>query len=358
MSTRALLRALVALFAVAAVVLAPRRSLAHTVGLSNGEVRLEGAVLSVSIGLAQGDALRLAPTLDTSNDRRLTQDELARANDVLAAAVLGGLATHDGTACAYDHVEATLVEADGVLVRGKITCASGPPTHLHPPFLTRLGGHRHLVRIVTAGAPRDVLLTAESPRATLGSVAKDGEPRAASFGTFVHLGVFHILTGIDHLVFLAGLLLVRGRLRDYVALATAFTVAHSVTLALAALHVVSLSPRVVEPAIALSIVYVGVESLVVQTAPKRPLLTFLFGLVHGFGFAGGLEELSLERTRIPPALVGFNLGVEAGQLVALSVMLPLVLVVTKRHTREPVRRALAAAVAVAGGAWLVARLVG
>lgn len=358
MSTRALLRALVALVAVVAVVLAPRRSLAHTVGLSNGEVHLEGAALSVTIGLAQGDALRLAPALDTSKDGRLTDDELASGRGVLAEAVLAGLATHDGAACTYALAEATLVEADGVLVRGKITCASGPPTHLHPSFLTRLGGHRHLVRIATSGATRDVLLTAESPRATLGDTAKPGEPRAASFGTFVRLGLSHILTGADHLVFLAGLLLVRGRLRDYVALVTAFTVAHSVTLALAALHVVSLSPRVVEPAIALSIVYVGLESLVVQTAPKRPVLTFLFGLVHGFGFAGGLEELSLERARILPALVGFNLGVECGQLVALSVMLPLVLVVTKRHGREPVRKALAVAVSVAGAAWLVARLAG
>lgn len=356
MSTHALLRALVALVVATVVMLSSRRAHAHTVGLSNGEVRLEGAVLSVSIGLAQGDALRLAPTLDTSKDGRLTSDELGRAHDVLAAAVLDGLATHDGAACAYDHVEATLVEADGVLVRGKITCPSGPPTHLHPPFLTRLGGHRHLARIVVGGATRDVLLTPESPTATLGAASHEGEPRATSFGTFVHLGVFHILTGADHLVFLAGLLLVRGRLRDYLALVTAFTVAHSVTLALAALHVVSLSPRVVEPAIALSIVYVGVESLVVETAPKRPVLTFLFGLVHGFGFAGGLEELSLDRARIPQALVGFNLGVEVGQLFALSALLPLVLFVTKRHTREPVRKALAVAVTLAGAAWLVARL--
>ncbi len=356
MSTRALLRAFAALVLVAVVMLSPRRAHAHTVGLSNGELRLDGAALSVSIGLAQGDALRLAPTLDTSKDGRLTADELASGRDVLAEAVLAGLATHDDAACTYGLVEATLVEADGVLVRGKITCASGPPTHLHPAFLARLGGHRHLARIVAGGATRDVLLTPESPKATLGPGAHEGEPRAASFGTFVHLGVFHILTGADHLVFLAGLLLVRGRLRDYVALVTAFTVAHSVTLALAALHVVSLSPRVVEPAIALSIVYVGIESLVVASAPKRPVLTFLFGLVHGFGFAGGLEELSLERARIPAALVGFNLGVEVGQLVALSALLPLVLFVTKRHTREPVRKALAVAVTVAGAAWLVARL--
>jgi len=124
----------------------------------------------------------------------------------------------------------------------------------------------------------------------------------------VWMGVQHIVTGYDHLAFLLGLLLLGGRVRTLVAILTAFTVAHSITLALAVLRVVSLSPGFVEPAIALSIAYVGVENLFVTDARKRWRITFPFGLLHGFGFAGALTALDLPRAQLPSALFGFNLG--------------------------------------------------
>ena len=131
------------------------------------------------------------------------------------------------------------------------------------------------------------------------------------------LGVEHILTGADHLVFLLGLILVGGSLRSLVGVVTAFTLAHSITLALAALSIFAPSPRLVEPAIALSIAYVGVENLFVNDASKRWRITFPFGLIHGFGFAGALREIALPRAQLPIALVSFNLGVELGQLGVL-----------------------------------------
>src|SRR5205814_169801 len=99
------------------------------------------------------------------------------------------------------------------------------------------------------------------------------------------LGVQHILTCYDHLVFLLGLILVGGRFRSIMVVITAFTVAHSITLGMAALQIVAPSTRLVEPAIALSIAYIGVENWYVQNASRRWMITFPFGLIHGFGFA-------------------------------------------------------------------------
>ena len=113
------------------------------------------------------------------------------------------------------------------------------------------------------------------------------------------LGVEHILTGADHLVFFFGLILVGRRLRSLIGVVSAFTVAHSITLALAALSIFAPSPRLVEPAIALSIAYVGVENLFVHDASKRWRITFPFGLIHGFGFAGALREIALPRAQVP-----------------------------------------------------------
>jgi hypothetical protein len=140
---------------------------------------------------------------------------------------------------------------------------------------------------------------------------------------------------------------------------TAFTLAHSITLALAALSIFAPSPRFVEPAIALSIAYVGLENLFVKDASKRWRITFPFGLVHGFGFAGALREIALPRAQVPIALVSFNLGVELGQLAVLSIAVPLTLAV--RNARWFGNRGvklLSGAIAVGGLVLLILRLAG
>lgn len=148
---------------------------------------------------------------------------------------------------------------------------------------------------------------------------------------FVVLGMEHIFTGYDHIAFLFGLLLVaatfglRGGLRYTLGIVTAFTVAHSVTLIAAGLGIVRLPARVVEPAIALSIAYVAVENLVVKDPKHRWLLTFGFGLVHGFGFASVLSEIGLPPSGVVPSLVSFNVGVELGQLCVVGAVAPLLL---------------------------------
>lgn len=174
----------------------------------------------------------------------------------------------------------------------------------------------------------------------------------------VKLGVEHILTGFDHLVFLLGLILVGGRLRSLIGVISAFTLAHSITLALAALSVFAPSPRLVEPAIALSIAYVGIENLFVTDARKRWRITFPFGLIHGFGFAGALRQIALPRAQVPIALVSFNGGVELGQLAVLSLALPLVLALRRAPWfGERGVKVVSVAIAAGGAALFVVRLV-
>src|SRR5215469_4276281 len=146
-------------------------------------------------------------------------------------------------------------------------------------------------------------------------------PRSASrsrpaFDAFITLGIVHILTGYDHLLFLCGILLMGGRLRSVAKIITSFTIAHSITLGAATFDLVRLSPRLVEPLIAATIVFVGIENLVRrEEVEQRWLLTFVFGLVHGFGFASALKELGIgagAEAAVP--LMSFNIGVEVGQL--------------------------------------------
>ncbi len=158
--------------------------------------------------------------------------------------------------------------------------------------------------------------------------------------SYLELGTHHVLEGLDHLAFLAALLLGIASLRALVGAVTAFTVAHSITLALAALDVLALPPALVEPGIALSIVWVlMLETMRPGHHLARPWLpAFAFGLLHGFGFAGVLGEIGLPAGRHPTALLGFNLGVEAGQL-AFVVPAALALLGLRRlvgREREPV----------------------
>jgi hydrogenase/urease accessory protein HupE len=135
---------------------------------------------------------------------------------------------------------------------------------------------------------------------------------------FVPAGIHHILIGPDHLLFLIGLLLLGGTIRQLATVVTAFTVAHSITLSLAALNLVSPPARIIEPAIALSIVYVGADNLLVREGRDvRAWIAFTFGFIHGFGFANVLREMDLPPRALGWSLFSFNVGVEIGQLLVV-----------------------------------------
>ena len=193
--------------------------------------------------------------------------------------------------------------------------------------------------------------------------------------TYFVLGVEHILLGVDHLLFVLGLLFLVGNWRRLVATVTAFTVAHSITLAAATLGLVHVSQAPVEAAIALSVVFVAAEIL--HAAQGRPGLTarapwvvaFVFGLLHGFGFAGALRSFGLPETDIPVALLFFNVGVEAGQLMFIAAVVAVLSLVGRLisrrragdhgpwHAEDLIRTPIAYLVGSTAAFWVVQRVV-
>jgi hydrogenase/urease accessory protein HupE len=322
------------------------RAHAHSAGLSKAEYTVRGDVVTAELTFARADVAEIAPS------------EIARAIDVRG----------DGQKCPGALEAATTSEQDGVDVHARYVCPTSPShVTIDMTLFERLpSGHVQIARGAFAlGPPVDALLSRDHARLTLDAISSLPPPLApthrARFADFFAMGIAHILTGIDHLLFLFALVLVGGRLRSIALSVTAFTVAHSITLAMATLDVWVLSARVIEPAIALSVAYVGLENFFVRDGAKRWRITFPFGLVHGFGFASALREIAIARAELPAALVGFNLGVEAGQLGVLAVLLPIVLWLRKRRWFAGARpidgvRLSSAMVVVIGAAWFAVRV--
>jgi hypothetical protein len=176
---------------------------------------------------------------------------------------------------------------------------------------------------------------------------------------FVPAGVTHVAIGADHLLFLLGLLLLGGSTRKLVLIVTAFTVAHSITMSLAALSLVMPPPRIIDPAIALSIVYVGTDNLLVQGGRDvRAWIAFTFGFIHGFGFAGVLREMHLPPRALGWSLFSFNVGIEIGQLVVVFVAGAALMALRRRNELLGRRLAFAGSLVVvaAGTFWFIERV--
>jgi hypothetical protein len=213
--------------------------------------------------------------------------------------------------------------------------------------------------LLRADAPA---LEVELPGAPSGAppTAPAPAPKAPTFSEFLRLGVHHILSGYDHLLFLLGVLLACRTLRAALILVTGFTLGHSLTLAVSALNLLVLSSRVVEPLIAATLVFVGLETLLRgERVSARLPITVGFGMIHGLGFAEALRARGLGAGGTPIAvpLLSFNLGVELGQLLVGAPLLFSLLWLTRTPTRAPrSRAALALLVTCAGMYWLVERL--
>jgi hydrogenase/urease accessory protein HupE len=201
--------------------------------------------------------------------------------------------------------------------------------------------------LLDAGRPRSVYVTGLL------------QSRSQVIRRFLIEGVHHIFIGPDHILFVVGLLLLGGKVRRLLKIVTAFTIAHSITLALAATGRVTPPAQVVEPLIALSIVYVGVANLLRgrQDHDRRVWIAATFGLVHGFGFASVLRELGLPREALAWSLFSFNAGVEAGQMCIVLTVAPLLGLLHARRPALALRAIMAgsAIVIAAGTYWFVQR---
>ena len=352
--------------AVIGLTLASRVAQAHEIGLSRGEYVVAGSAVTAELAFSRREVTQAATALDADHDGAVTEIELAAARGALEWAIVGGVAiAADGAPCPGTLEEARLADEDGIVLRATYRCPAAPArlrislTHLEDWAF----GHRHVAHVAAGAGAVDQVMHRRSPSLEVDLAAPAGDTGAPSRGSiawsFFVQGVEHIVTGLDHLAFLFGLILLGGRLRSILAMVTAFTVAHSITLALAVLGVWTPSARLIEPAIALSVAYVGLENWFVKDAAKRWRITFPFGLVHGFGFAGALGAIALPRPEVPIALLTFNLGVEAGQAALLAPVLPLVLLARKHEWFKTTGvKALSAGVALAGLVWFVARVAG
>ena len=210
-----------------------------------------------------------------------------------------------------------------------------------------LGADYHtLARVDAPGQTTQFAFSADARETR---VELHGAGGSRGFLSFVLLGIEHILTGWDHLLFLLGLLLCGGGWFSLAKIITAFTLAHSVTLALAVLDIVTLPDRLVEAVIALSIAFVAAENIFMRpVVSRRWMVSFAFGLVHGFGFSSALRELGLPARGLLLSLFGFNLGVEIGQGLVVAVALPALFLLRRTRWELSVVKGSSLAILVAG----------
>ena len=327
MTATARRRALAALLLLAA----PAVGLAHTGGstgyavitVSRGTVRYEATLPTTVLPSDLAEALRLAqgghapsrePLLDV-----VRKHVVLRADDVRCEPGPG-------------EVSPGAFPAPTFTMRVDFACGRAPRelTVQDDTFDVLGPDHHTLARIEAPGTTQQF---AFAPETRVARFPIETAPAAShSTGSFVLLGIHHILSGYDHLLFVIGLLLPGGDLLSLAKIITAFTIAHSVTLTLAVLQVVTLPDRLIEAVIALSIAYVAAENLFGRPAvSRRWLVSFCFGLVHGFGFSSALRDVGLPTQGLLLALFGFNAGVEIGQALVVAVALPLLALV--RRTR-------------------------
>jgi len=213
-----------------------------------------------------------------------------------------------------------------------------------------LGDDIHtLARIDWPGTSQQFVFRPEARQTTI-IIAPDGASSpAGGAGSFFPLGVEHILTGYDHLLFLLVLIICGGGLVQMLKIVTGFTIAHSITLALAAFDIISLPSQLVEALIALSIVYVAAENLYPRYAmSRRWAVSFVFGAVHGLGFSAVLREAGLAGENLLWSLLSFNLGVEAGQAAVVLMAMPILFRLRGTDWEPKVTKTISGAVLIVG----------
>lgn len=302
-----------------------------------------------------GDATGFASITIAGNTVRYTFTPTATsasAPDKLPALLRQHLrVTADDQPCTPDHSD------QGVIVFHCISAESH--IRIEDQLDQVLGDTHHVIALFTwKGGSQSHSFSTKTPIAVI-KLTTTPTQSASSAASFFPLGVEHIATGYDHLLFLLALILCGGNLKSLIKIITAFTVAHSITLGAAALELVSLPSMLVESVIALSIAYVAFENLFPRFAlSRRWTISFAFGLVHGFGFSSVLQEIGLPRDNLVWALLNFNLGVEAGQLVAVLIAIPALIWLKKQSYEQRVIRGLSWLVMLAGLGWFIERLMG
>ena len=339
---------------------------AHQVNLSTARVELRpDRTVAVEVALKGSDADRLAGTQVFDAQKDLADPAKVAAS---AAPIAAYVSAHtsvtgtDGTACTPG-AAAVVPDGDGVIVRNTFSCRTvlGDLVY-HSTVLTATDRTARQVVLIGAGenAPQALL---DDAHTTL-TISAPAPSVWSTMQRYLVTGIEHIFLGYDHVAFLVAIVLWARRLWPVIKIVTAFTIAHSITLSLAALQIVVIPSAIVEPAIAASIMFVAVENFFSRNVDGRWRVTFAFGLIHGFGFAGALQEFGLPANAVVPALAAFNIGVEIGQVAIVSIVVPALIALDRLFAADrtkPVRAAslvyaLSALITVLGGYWLVTRV--
>lgn len=329
----------------------------------------ESRTSTLSIDLALID-LTQAMTLDLDRDGAVTWGELQSSGEPISAFVEDGVQiVRGGNPCRLEtgNRDFSLVQRSGIpnlRIRLPVLCPAEAEADVHVMryslFFDINPAHRALLHVSGASNESAHVFSPARPEVRL---TGDASPLSAAVG-FVGAGIHHILSGYDHLIFLALLILpaagssaLREKLVRIAVIVTAFTVAHSITLAAATTGAVSLPERPVEIGIAASIVLAAAINIVRPSHRLGWKVAFAFGLLHGFGFAGALREMGLERDTLLSSLLAFNVGVELGQLLVVALILPiLVWLSASTRYRPVVVPAVSLAGASLGVVWTAARL--
>lgn len=318
--------------------------------------------------------LDFAIGLDGNGDGALTWDEIRARHEAIAAYALQRLhLASDQGVCPLTAVEQLIDHhTDGAynVLRFQATCPGGALANVHVGYTLFADldpQHKGLLKLASDGNTQTAIFDPDNPRQTISLAAPD---RLAQFGAYVKHGIWHIWIGYDHILFLLSLLLpavllpglreqqhgLKAAFVDVLKVVTAFTLAHSLTLSLASLSVVSLPSRWVESAIAASVILAALNNLLPLFRGKRPVAAFAFGLIHGFGFASVLRDLGLPQGSLLASLLGFNVGVELGQLAIVAAFLPVAWLLRKTWLYRQVLTVGSLAIAVVACVWLVERI--
>ena len=316
---------------------------AHQPGVSYLQLTYETNRVSGVLDMALGD-LEFSVGLDTDKNGAVTYQELLDHQPAIGAYVRKNLKFSDGGKPVDMEIDSHEVASDneGVFSRVLFHFVAEPSltaVEVHSSLFTDKDAmHRCLAQLLVNGTPQVAVLRNEEPAHRF-DLLQSGAPAPGHFRDFVREGIWHIWKGYDHILFLISLLLpavlirqegkwipcpaMRPAVINILKIVTAFTVAHSITLSLAALELVSLPSRFVESMIAVSVILAAANNLKPYFQGKGWLVAFCFGIIHGFGFASVLGELHLQRAQLAQALVGFNLGVEIGQIAIVTLFIPL-----------------------------------
>jgi len=334
---------------VAVLALLPCGAAAHQQGISYSDIDVHEGRVRYDLTIANHDLL----ALDADSDRTVTEAEVVAQYPALRRELERMVSVEaGGVPCALSLEDFLVDSAGAVTFRLRGVCSEGGPLRVGFGMFAATGSNGYnLAKIRYQGALEEHVFTRYDTEVVVGAAAGV----LATVRRFLLLGIQHIATGYDHVLFLLALLLIGGGFRTLIGIVTAFAVAYSVTLALATLDVVTLPGRVVESAIALSIAWVAVENVVLDRSHGRWRITFAFGLVHGFGFASILRAMHLPRQNLAASLVAFNLGVEVGQVVVVLVAYPFIAALQRARRRRLIVCGASGIVLALALYWLVER---